>query len=134
MKEMQLTGGARIGTANATIPFATLKVNKNSLELNASFVGKLTFQPSEIISIEPYVMIPILGQGIKIKHNVSTYNEKVIFWTFKDPNSVIKEIQEMGFLNNENSSTQKNKRTKVEKQIKGGFPIKKSFVIGAIVA
>ena len=72
MNELQLTGGARIGMANATFPFATLKVNKDKLELNASIVGNLTFQASDIISIEPYTMIPILGQGIKINHKTSS--------------------------------------------------------------
>ena len=78
MNELQLTGGARIGMANATFPFATLKVNKDKLELNASIVGNLTFQASDIISIEPYTMIPILGQGIKINHKTSSALSKFI--------------------------------------------------------
>lgn len=133
MNELQLTGGARIGMANATFPFATLKVNKDRLVLNASIIGNLTFQPSDIISIEPYTMIPILGQGIKINHQVSTYKESVIFWTFKDPKSVVRQIKKTGFLINENQTKQKTDRTIIEKQAKGGFPIRKEFTIGAIV-
>jgi hypothetical protein len=133
MNELQLTGGARIGMANATFPFATLKVNKDRLELNASIIGNLTFQSSDIISIEAYTMIPILGQGIKINHKVANYKERVIFWTFKDPNSVVRQIKETGFLNNQNSTEQKIDRAIIEKQSKGGFPIKKGFAIGAIV-
>lgn len=133
MNELQLTGGARIGMANATFPFATLKVNKDRLELNASIVGNLIFQPADIISIEPYVMIPIIGQGIKINHKVANYKERVIFWTFKDPNSVVRQIKETGFLNNQNSSESKIDSTILEKQAKGGFPIKTEFAIGAIV-
>ena len=133
MNELQLTGGARIGMANASIPFATLKVNKDRLELNASIVGNLTFQPADIISIEPYTMIPIIGQGIKINHKVANYKERVIFWTFKDPNSVVRQIKETGFLSNENKTNQKIDRAIIEKQAKGGFPIKKGFAIGAIV-
>jgi hypothetical protein len=82
MHELQLTGGARIGMVNATFPFATLKVNKDQGGLNVSIVGNLTFQASHIISIEPYTMIPILGQGIKINYEVTNYKERVIFWTF----------------------------------------------------
>lgn len=133
MSELQITGGARIGRANATFPFATLKVNKHRLDLNASILGNLTFQSSDIISIEPYTLIPILGQGVKINHNVPTYKDHVIFWTFKDPVSVVRQIQETGFLNMENVSNQNIDRTIIEKQSKGGFPIKKSFAIGAIV-
>lgn len=133
MNELQLTGGARIGMANATFPFATLKVNKDRLELNASIIGNLTFQSSDILSIEPYTMIPIIGQGIKINHRVSSYKEKVIFWTFKDPDTVVRQIQSTGFLSNQNTSEQKIDREKIDRQDKGGFPIKKSFAIGAIV-
>jgi len=133
MNELQLTGGARIGMANATFPFATLKVNKDRLELNASIVGNLTFQPSDIISIEPYTMIPIIGQGVKINHNVSTYKDRVIFWTFKDPSSVVRQIRETGFLNTRDFSEPKIDRSIEEKQAKGGFPIKKGFAIGAFV-
>lgn len=133
MSELQLTGGARIGMANVTIPFATLKVNKTQLELNASIVGNLTFQASDIISITPYSMIPIFGQGIKINHNVPNYKEKVIFWTFKDPHSVVAQIKATGFLANHNLTEQRIDRNIIEKQAKGGFPFKKGFVLGAIV-
>ena len=133
MKELQLTGGAKIGMANATFPFATLKVNKDRLELNASIVGNLIFQASDIISIEPFTTIPLIGQGVKINHKVDNYKERVIFWTFKDPNLVVQQIHATGFLSNQNLTDQKIDRTIVEKQAKGGFPIKKSFAIGAII-
>lgn len=50
-----LTGGARIGMANASYPFADLYVDNEILKINASIVGNLTFQPKDIISIEPYI-------------------------------------------------------------------------------
>ena len=117
MNELKLTGGARIGMANATWPFATLKVSRNKLELNASIVGNLVFQPSNIKSIEPYTQIPLIGQGIKINHNVDSYKEKVIFWTFKKPETVINEIKQVGFLNKQqelrtNSISEIQKKTK----------------------
>jgi len=93
MTELKVTGGARIGFANASWTFATLKVSKNQLELNASIIGNLLFQPSDIISIIPYSKIPILGQGIKINHKVETYKKKVIFWTYKNPELVINQIK-----------------------------------------
>lgn len=99
MKDYQLTGGAKIGIVNATFPFAKLKVNKNKLELNISLVGiKYLFQPQDILSIEIYMLFPLIGQGIKINHIVKNYNKKVIFWTFKSPKSVIQNIEKIGFL------------------------------------
>ena len=133
MNELKLTGGARIGMANATFPFATLKVNKDQLKLNASIIGNLIFQASDIISIEPYIMLPVIGQGIKINHKVDNYKERVIFWTLKDPNFVVQQIKETGFLNNQNTTEQKIKGEIIDKQVKGAFPIKKGFAIGIIV-
>lgn len=128
-----LIGGARIGSANATYPFANLFVDKNVLKINASIVGKLVFQPQDIISIEPYTMIPILGQGIKINHRIENYKPKVIFWTFKNPNFVINEIKKVGFLGNINSKISFADKEIIKKQEQGGFPIKKSVAIIFIV-
>ena len=133
MNELKLTGGARIGMANATWPFATLKVSSNKLELNASIVGDLVFQPSNIKSIEPYTQIPLIGQGIKINHNVDSYKEKVIFWTFKNPESVINQIKQTGFLSNKLEIGTNSISEIQERQKRGGFPIKKSMAIGAVV-
>ena len=70
MKQYKLTDGAKIGMGNATWPLAKLKVSKDRLEINATIIGNLIFQSSNIISIEPYTQIPLLGQGIKINHTV----------------------------------------------------------------
>src|ERR1700744_4031648 len=98
--ELKETGGARIGNANATWPLATLTVTSGELQLKASLIGSLIFLPEDIISIEPYVQIPFLGQGIKINHRVAAYNPKVIFWTFVPPAQLISRIEETGFLKN----------------------------------
>lgn len=133
MNELKLTGGARIGMANATWPFATLKVSNDKLELNATIVGNLVFQPSNIESIEPYTQIPIIGQGIRINHNVDTYKEKVIFWTFKNPETVINQIKQTGFLSNQKELGTNSLSEIQERQKRGGFPIKKSIAVGAVV-
>ena len=127
-----LTGGARIGWANATYPFANLFVDKDILTINASIVGNLVFRPQDVISIEPY-KISILGKGIKINHRIENYNSKVIFWTFKDPNFVINEIKEVGFLDNLNSRTSFDDTIIIRRQEQGSFPIKKSVAIIIIV-
>ena len=124
-----LTGGARIGRANATFPFASLFVDKDVMKINASIVGNLLFQPQDIVSIEPYTSIPILGQGIKINHRVENYNPKVIFWTFKDPGFVINEIKKVGFLDNINTNIRLADTVIIKRQQQGGFPIKTSVAI-----
>ncbi len=132
MTELKLTGGARIGMVNATMPFATLRVSRNKLALNVSLIGNLVFQPTDIISIEPYVMIPVIGQGIIIKHRVPNYKERVIFWTTKDPDWVIQQIRAAGFQPAKPLEGQAVDREIVDQQEKGGFPFKLGFVIVAV--
>src|ERR671911_474213 len=99
MTDVKETGGARIGLANATWPFATLKVTKDKLELNASIIGNLVFRPNDIISVVP--LDGFLGKGLKIVHRVPAYKENVIFWTFRNPNELLKRIEQTGFFTND---------------------------------
>lgn len=136
MNEIQLTGGARIGMANATIPLATLKVNKERLELNSA-VGNLIFRPKDVVFIEPYTLIPIIGQGIKINHNVSFYNTKVIFWSFKSPETIVSQIRKTGFLTlgtSHSPKTDKELFSLFEMQSLRSFPIKKNALLIALIS
>jgi hypothetical protein len=127
MADIIETGGARIGLANATWPFATLKVTKQKLELNASIIGKLVFRPNDIISIVP--QNGLLSKGLRIIHKVPTYKKNVIFWTFGSPNELIKRIEQTGFLTN-NSPLPTSAETEIlNSQSKGGFPIKLTAII-----
>ncbi|MBC8442064.1 MAG: hypothetical protein H8D87_20540 [Deltaproteobacteria bacterium] len=133
MDEIKKTGGARIGMMTATWPFATLKVNKNTLELNATILGNLFFTPKDITSIEPYGLIPFLGQGIKINHRVKSYKSKVIFWTLGSPKELIKKIERIGFLGN-SSIVPKDLQIEIDqKQKRGGFPIKTKAAILIVI-
>ncbi len=98
MHYYELRGGARIGIFNASYPLAKLSVNRSELEIKAFLIGHLVFKPTDIISIERHVVIPFIGQGIKINHTVGKYKKKVIFWTFKDLDQVIQNIKRTGFL------------------------------------
>jgi hypothetical protein len=111
-----------------------LKVTNDRLDLNATIVGNLVFKPEDIISIEPYYMIPIIGQGIKINHRIPKYKEKVIFWTFKNPNEVIRQIKQTGFFDNSLTTERQNDSDIIaESQKQGGFPVKIPFAIGVVV-
>lgn len=132
MNDLDLTGGARVGKLKITFPFASLKVTKDCLELNASVIGNLIFKPSDIISIKPYIKLPILGQGIQITHKVSTYKDRVIFWTIKDPSAVIEQIHNTGFFDAKTPRAQIIDSVITTQQSKGGCPIKRDVVIGGI--
>lgn len=98
MKELTITGGARIGQINTTLPLATLHVTKFQLNLRSSIDGDLIFKTEDIISIEPFYTIPKLIHGIKINHCISEYNNNILFYTFKNPNELINKIFKTGFL------------------------------------
>ncbi len=40
---LSITGGARVGWINATWPLAKLTVNKHTIELKATLIGKYSF-------------------------------------------------------------------------------------------
>jgi len=93
---LKYIGGARIGWVNATWPFAILTVTKDKLILNATLIGKYSFSPSEIISLEKYRFF--LSWGIKIYHNVSNYPKNIVFWYFGKSQRLIDEIAKVGFI------------------------------------
>ena len=131
MTELRVTGGARIGRANATWPFATLTVNKDKLQLNATIIGNLVFKPDNIISIVPYS--GFISRGLKINHKVSEYNDPVVFWTFSSPVKLIKMIEQTGFLNNTGHLSKELEVSIARAQSQGGFPIRRSAAIAIVV-
>lgn len=133
-EKFTLTGGARVGMANASFPFADLYADKNVLKINASILGNFVFQPKDIIELKPHRSLPIIGNGVKVIHRVEKYNAEIIFWTLKDPKLVINEIQKTGFLENtENNLTDADLEIIRSRQNQGGFPIKKPVVVAFII-
>ncbi len=131
MDKLKLTGGARIGGANATFPFATLSVNNGLLKLNAGIIGSLVFQAKDIVSFE--AISKFGSRGLKINHRVQSYKDNVIFWTSLEGNALIQRIHATGFIENDFNKKVENEEEIIEKQNSGGFPIKKSVAIGLVV-
>lgn len=130
MNDIEETGGAKIGIAHATWPFAKLIVNKSMLQLNASVIGNLYFRPSDIISIEPLSFLS--GAGIKINHRVEKYSSKVIFLT-SGSSALISRIESTGFLYNTDALPADVEAEITKYQSGGSFPIKWSAAITVIV-
>ncbi|MDN5289266.1 MAG: hypothetical protein JWR38_5540 [Mucilaginibacter sp.] len=130
MYEIKETGGAKIGMAHASWPFATLKVTRDKLELNASIIGNLQFRPTDVISIEPCGQI--FKNGIKINHLVKAYNSQVIFTT-SNPGGLIHQIEQTGFLSNKDPLPAHLDMEIIAAQSKGGFPIKTPVAIAIVI-
>jgi hypothetical protein len=95
MDQIKFRGGAQIGLVRTSWPFVTLTVSKDKLILNAPLAGKYTFEPKDIVSIEP--VAALMTRGLKIRHRVRGYKENVEFLTFQNPQSVIDQIKAIGF-------------------------------------
>ncbi len=132
MEKLKFRGGATIGMSNMTWPFVSISITKNRIELNASIMGNLVFQPKDIISIEPYSQT-FLGKGIKINHTIESYPEMVVFWSRKDPNTIVNQIENLGFFKNVESNNFEVEELIIERQKSGSFPIKNYVAIGIIV-
>ena len=93
--ERKFRGGAQIGRIRTSWPFVTLTVRNDRLVLKAPLAGNYAFAPKDIVSIEP--LTNLLARGIRIRHRVEAYKEKVEFLTFRDPRLIIEAIRETGF-------------------------------------
>jgi hypothetical protein len=60
--------------------------------------GNYRFSQKQVVAIEEHIKIPVIGWGIRIRHNVPAYNGKIAFWCFGNPQSIISRIREMGFV------------------------------------
>lgn len=95
MEEIKFRGGARIGNMSSSWPFVTLTISKETLTLKIPLFGEYTFKASDVISLEPFTYF--LNKGIRIKHRIQGYKEKIEFWTFKDPQAIIDQARMIGF-------------------------------------
>lgn len=133
MENLSLNGGASIGWANATWPFAKMDVTSNRLELNTYLLGNFIFQPTDIIAIVPYSGASLFQNGIKIIHSVENYNRKIVFRTSEDANLLISKIKDLGFLGDPKNYKLIYNQEIIERQNIGSFPLNKTFAIAVVV-
>jgi len=93
-------GGARIGWVNYSWPLASLSVVASGLTITTTFfglfeMGRYSFRPDQVVRIERFGWLPILGEGIRVHHTVTDYPEKVVFWC--RPSDVLRGIASTGF-------------------------------------
>jgi hypothetical protein len=86
-----------MGIANATWPFATLRASSTALVLKVALFGTFQFSPEQVVDIEPYYSLPIVGKGVRIRHSVPAYPERLIFWCFVEPKEVVAELKRLGY-------------------------------------
>jgi hypothetical protein len=87
----KLQGGATIGFWRVPYFCSSLEIVDNHLVLNASLLGYYVFDKNEILSLEFYNQGFV--KGIKINHNIESYNDDIYFWPIKNTQSILKEIE-----------------------------------------
>ena len=91
-------GGLRVGWLHASWPFGRLTASERSLSVSGLMVGGYDFTPDQMVALEPHSVIPVIGQGIRLRHSRSDYPPHIVFWC-RDPERLIARIQrEVGFL------------------------------------
>ncbi len=132
MNELKITGGARIGFANATWPLVTLTANAQAITINGGLVGNCTFLPSDVVSIQPYSGFG--SSGLEINHIVKGYSKTIVFWTAGNVNKLIDRIEDTGFFDAKIEALDAAEVALIrERQQQGSFPVKWGFAIALIV-
>lgn len=119
------TGGARVGWLNSSWPLARLTATPDRLAVSVFPAGRYEFAPHEVVAIERYVMIAILGWGVRIVHSRSDYPRNFVFWYLAGPEPVLRGIREAGFVPSASAS-------EIPPQL--GFPVRWSVIVGLVVA
>jgi len=125
---IKVTGGARVGWMNASFPLAKLVVELDRLALKVALMGTYTFKRGEIISLEKTGFLPYLGWGMKITHNRNDYPKRIIFWTFSNPEKLIKRISRSGFM----TGSWVEQRETAPEPAREGFPVK-AFPVATVI-
>jgi len=92
-----ITGGARVGWTNATWPLAQLSATPDRLTIAIRLLGTYSFAPDQVSAVEKYVMIPVLGWGIRVHHCNPDCPQRIIFWCLGNPDTVLHGIRDSGF-------------------------------------
>lgn len=96
MAEKSYRGGAQIGWVGASWPVAQLPFNRDRLTL--ACLDTYEFSPSEIVSVEPTGSGLLSPGGIRFHHNRADYPEKMVFHVLGSKQTLLKELNESGFL------------------------------------
>jgi hypothetical protein len=122
-KSFTKTGGAQIGWVNASWPLARLSATSDRLAITARVLGNYHFTRQQVSAVERYELIPFLAWGVRIRHQVPDYPQRIIFSCLCQPEAVLKGIRDAGFAptGSEPANGQR-----------AGIPVRWSAIIGAI--
>lgn len=94
--------GVRIANFNVTWPLAGVKVYSDRIVISIFMVKKIEILKSNIVSIEPYKLLPVIGEGLliktqsKVKYGKLFFKpmDEIILWTLKNKSKLISNLTE----------------------------------------
>ena len=125
MRDLSVTGGARVGLMNASWPLARLTADADRLTVSVFMLGKYEFTAKQIAALEPCGSTPLFGRGIRLRHNRPDYPERIEFWTMAGRDRLLERIHAAGFGAAGPASTVISGR---------GFPLRWSAVVILLLA
>ena len=92
--------GVRIANFNVTWPLAGVKVYSDRIIISIFMVKKIELLKSNIVSIQSYKLLPVIGEGLLIKTRSKvkygklffTPTDEIIIWTLKNKNKLISNL------------------------------------------
>lgn len=82
------------------------------ITLKNTFGPNLIFHPGDLVDIEEVHFIPVIAQGIRIRHNNPNYKKNVIFWSLTGPGKIIRVIKNKKLFSPDESGSTKEDRVK----------------------
>jgi len=92
------TGGARVGWIQISWPFVRLSASATGLAVAGRLVGTHSFKPSDVLALEPYGLIPVVGRGVRIVHARTDCPSTIVFRSIDSPGRLIAKIRAAGFV------------------------------------
>lgn len=94
---IEAVGGVRVGSWNASWPFASIKVFPDRVTLKMPVWGETTLPKTEITSVRKVGWLPIpIAQGLRFHHRISGMPAKVVFLT-GSRNAIYDSLQAAGY-------------------------------------
>jgi hypothetical protein len=118
------SGGAQIGWVNASWPLARISAQSDRLVITVRLLGTYTFSPEQISTVERYVLVPVLAWGVRVRHRVPEYPQRVIFWCLGSPETVLGGIRDSGFVPTASGSAV---------PVRQGIPVRWSAIIASVL-
>jgi hypothetical protein len=124
--EITATGGASVGSFNATWPFARLRASASRLSLSCGIFGSWEFSPEEVVRLEGEPFLFGLGGRMRIVHAKPQYPDKVVFGCLGGADALIRRIGQVGFRSRPGTA-QLAAAARIEER--GANPVRWSFII-----